>query len=294
MFKKTFKILFLILLFSSQLKAEQKLRFGLYVWERPRLVVEAMRPLLDQIQADLSRVFDQDIQIQIFLYKDKHKLSQDIVSGKLDMARLDPSQVLSAYFQNPLLQMAGIETQTNTKNIPYVIATSTKSAIDGLEALDGRSFVFGERGSVLGDRLPEWILLQNLVLTDHLKEIQYVDDESKRAELISSGEMDAGVLSKEFFEKKQNLKKLSEYQGILEAWVLRAGFDSRMARAMTEELVYSMRKHASLVKINRVGFIKGDFADYEEVSQAGELGDALSQQGLGKKNIKIEGKNAEK
>lgn len=287
-------LLFSFLLFSSHARADQKLRFGVYVWQRPRLVVEAMRPLLDQIQTDLSRVFNDNVQIQIFLYKDKHKLRQDIISGKLDIARLDPSQVLTAYLQNPALQLAAIETQTHTKTIPFIIATSSQSSLKDLSALEGHSFVFGERGSVLGDRLPEWILLQNLVLTDHLSEIQYVADESKRAEMIEKAQIDAGVVSREFFEKKQNLKKLFEYEGLLEGWVVRGGFNSQTLRALTEELVYTLRRHESLQKIDRAGFVKGDFADYEEISQAGELGEALSSEGLGKKNIRIERKNAEK
>ncbi|QQR81722.1 MAG: PhnD/SsuA/transferrin family substrate-binding protein [Deltaproteobacteria bacterium] len=269
---------------SWQVYAQQKLIFGIQVRDRAYKTVEMIRPLLNDIQQDLSRMMNDEVVIETKVFRDSDTLSNRLSEGKIDFARINPESVISTYLKTENTSLLAIETKTTSKNNPFLVVTSTQSGLLNLSQLEGRTFAFGVENSIDGENLPRWVLFRNLILTDHLKSIVYISDDQKRLSTIASGQIDAGIISKEFFEnsgEKEKLKAIFEYQGILEAWMARDNMDPKLKRALEGDLI-QMRRTSALQQIGRAGFVRGELADFEEVAQAGIIEEALLSQGLGK------------
>ncbi len=285
-FSRKAAFLFLGIVWISALpaRAQQKIFFGIQVKGRAYKTVETIRPLLNDLQQDLSRMMGEEVVIETKVFRDAESLSHRLSEGKIDVARVNPEAVIGTYLRSKNVDVLAIETKTVSKDNPFVIVSSLASGVTDLSQMDGKSFLFGEEGSLDGEKLPKWVLLRNLVLPDHLKSVSYTGPEAQRMASLLEGKADASLFTKDFFEnspEKEKMRVLMQYSGVLEAWMVRSDFHPKLRRALEGDL-FQMRRTPGLEKIGRSGFVRGALEDFEEAAQASIVEEALLSEGLGK------------
>ncbi|PHQ97032.1 MAG: hypothetical protein COB40_05975 [Marinosulfonomonas sp.] len=169
------------------------------------------------------------------------------------------------------INILAMETVKGQKTFMGVIAVHAQSDITDLSELNGRSFAFGNRLSTIGRFLAQQQLLDAGISATDLVRFDYLERHDRVGTAVGQGIFDAGALKQSTFAKLIDsgvqIRALMEFENVTKPWLSRAGFDPRLATAITATLLNSGGAEA-VTSFAKTGFVAGADADYQQIREA--------------------------
>lgn len=196
------------------------------------------------------------------------------LSGVQARARVEGSQALAQ----------GVEDEAF---VTYFIAHESTGLeeSDGFpEAMSGKTFTFGSKGSTSGRLMPEFHIRNEFgkAPEDVFSRVGFSGDHSRTIALVQSGAFEVGAVNFAVWEKELKDGKIDpskvriiwrtppypDYQ-----WTIRGDADERFGAGFTDKVrdaLLSMKDPAFLESFPRSGFIPATNADYEPIEKVGK------------------------
>ncbi|MDH3598061.1 MAG: PhnD/SsuA/transferrin family substrate-binding protein [Candidatus Tectomicrobia bacterium] len=250
------------------LHAASELRFGVYTTDKPTAMVKKLRPLLNALETDLSQRLGEPVTIRMQAARDYAQGLQDLVTGKVDMARLGPASYVRAKAANPQIRILAMENHRGGKTFHGVICVHADSAIHQVRDLKGKRFAFGNAHSTFGRYLSQQYLLDHGLTASDLAGFAFLGRHDKVGEAVGAGGFDAGALKENTFDKlvRQGvpLRALAKLPIVTRPWVARSGFPEPLYRAVQDALL-QLKAPKALKALKKDGFLLGRDADYDGI-----------------------------
>ncbi len=193
-------IVFCLLLFNSILAhADIVLNFGIYTSDKPSEMVKKFRPVLNVLEAGLSRLLDDPVIINLQVASSYQKGVAALVTGEVDFARFGPASYIIAKSQDPRISIIAIESKNGSKIFNGVICVRMDSTITRVEDLKGKNFAFGDPQSTIGRYLSQAYLYEYGVTANELSSYEYLGRHDRVGSAVAAGKFDAGALKKDGF-----------------------------------------------------------------------------------------------
>ena len=251
--------------------ADIKLAFGVYAADKPTVMVRKFKPLLKSLEKSLSEKFEQPVKIKLQIASTYAAGISDIVTGRVDFARLGPASYIEAKFQQPNLQILALEAQKGKKTFNGVIIVASDSPIKTIGDLRGKRFAFGNKRSTIGRYLSQQYLMQHDIYGSDLGSYDYLDRHDKVGTAVSVDQFDAGALKESTFKrlvkKGADLRVLASFPNVTKPWISRAGLDPDIASALRISLL-QLKNPKSLKALKKGGLVEGTDNDFEIIRQA--------------------------
>jgi phosphonate transport system substrate-binding protein len=277
-----------LLIFSSCQKKEDdvtvaavpessvELVFGIYTADKPSTVVAQFRPLLNQLEIAIGQQLNQPVHIKLDIAATYEKGIENVVAGKVDLARLGPASYILAKQQNDDLSIVALESSKGKKTFYGVIAVHEQSDIDSIEDLKGKTFAFGNEKSTIGRYLSQQELYENGILASDLKSYEYLGRHDAVGAAVGGGFYDAGALKEGTFKKQLNkgipIRAIAKFPNVTKPWIVSTRDDSQLNIAIKKALL-SIDEPATLRAFGKQGFLEGTDADYARIRQSMENND---------------------
>lgn len=253
-----------------------ELVFGIYTADKPSTVVAQFRPLLDQLELALGQQLNQAVDIKLDIAATYEKGIQNVVAGKVDLARLGPASYVLAKQQNDDLTIVALESSKGKKIAYGVIAVHEQSDIHSIEDLKGKSFAFGNEKSTIGRYLSQQELHESGISASDLKSYEYLGRHDAVGAAVGGGFYDAGALKESTFKKQLNkgipIRAIAKFPNVAKPWVISTGKDVQLNVAIKKALL-SIDEPAALRAFGKQGFLEGTDADYARIRQSMENND---------------------
>ena len=182
-----------ILLAATPAFADLKLYFGLYTSDKPTTVVRMFTPLIDALEAEMSRKMGEPVSINIHLAKTYEQGLDDLVTGKVDFARFGSISYVLAKQAHPALRLLVTESHKGEKRLSGVIAVRADSPIQSVGELKGKAFAFGNENSTTGRYLSQLYLLENGIHAKDLERFEYLHRHDAVAAAVAQGRFDVRI-----------------------------------------------------------------------------------------------------
>ncbi len=264
----------LVLLFSSAQLAQGEpatLTFGVYTSDKPTTMVKKIRPVLNALQADLSDHFGEPVTIRMQVARDYTQGIQDLVTGKVDLARFGPSSYVQAKAANPQITILAMENHLGGKTFQGVICVHADSPIQDIRDLKNKRFAFGNRRSTFGRYLAQQSLVEHGLTASDLSGYGFLGRHDKVGEAVGAGDFDAGALKESTFHKLVSqgvpLRALAHVPIVTRPWIARSGLPKPMYRAIQKTLL-NLKNPEALKALRKDGFLPGDDSDYDVIRDA--------------------------
>ncbi len=263
--------LLLCSLLPHPLHAASELRFGVYTTDKPTAMVKKLRPILNALETDLSQRLGEPVTIRLQVARDYAQGLQDLVTGKVDIARLGAASYIKAKTANPQIKILAMENHRGGKTFPGVICVHADNAIRQARDLKGKRFAFGNARSTFGRYLSQQYLLDHGLTASDLSGFAFLGRHDKVGEAGGAGEFDAGALKESTFNKlvRQGvpLRALAKLPIVTRPWVVRHGIPEPLYRAMRDALL-QLKSPKALKALKKDGFLPGHDADYDGIRAA--------------------------
>ncbi len=249
-----------------------KLTFEVYVSDKPTVMFQMFRPILDAAQEFISKELGQPIQIELLISADYEGTIEDLIRGKVDMARVGPASYVTIKEKEPGTSILAMELVGGKKEFDGYVITRKNSTIQTLADLKGKSFAFGDSFSTIGRYLPQALLVQAGIRSKDLKKMEYVDRHDKVATGVLNGDFDAGAIKEETFAKFESqgegLRKVHTLKNVTKPWLAKKGLSSDLVAGMKKFLL--QLKDPTMLKNldNSSGFTLGSDADFEPIRRS--------------------------
>ena len=251
--------------------AELSLKFGIYVSEKPTLLVRQFRPLLDYLQQTISEDLGETVRIEIDVSPSYREGIAALAGGQVDFARLGPASFLTARQTAPDIELLALESDGGDKYFNGVIFTRTDSGIDGLAGLKGKRFAFGDRNSTAGRYLSQYALLRAGVRAKDLAGYEYLGRHDRVADAVWRGEFAAGAVKEDVFLRLQKegkpIKALTWMKNVTGPWAARAGLPLALSGALRRALLAAPEPLVT-ASIGKQGFLPYAPGDLDLVREA--------------------------
>ena len=250
--------------FSVWGQAQERLVFGVYAADKPTETVRKLRPVLNLLEGRLRERLGEPVTIKMHIASSYARGLEDLVSGRVDFARLGPASYVEAKAREPALRILALESKNGRKSFKGVIAVHRDSAIRKIDDLKGRRFAFGNRRSTIGRYLAQRYLLEHGIRARDLAGYDYLGRHDKVGWAVALGLFDAGALKEGTFAKlvSQNapLRELASFPNVTKPWVASA--------RLTGERFGILRQ--SLLALGPKRFLSGTDADFDPIRKAME------------------------
>ena len=272
-----------LLIFSSCQKIEDdvtvasvpessvELVFGIYTADKPSAVVAQFRPLLNQLELAIGQQLNQPVHIKLDIAATYEKGIENVVAGKVDLARLGPASYILAKQQNDDLSIVALESSKGKKIFYGVIAVHQQSDIHSIEDLKGKTFAFGNEKSTIGRFLSQQQLHENGISASDLKSYKYLGRHDAVGAAVGGGFYDAGALKEGTFKKQLNkgipIRAIAKFPNVTKPWIVSTREDSQLNIAIKKALL-SIDDPAALRAFGKQGFLEGSDADYARIRQS--------------------------
>jgi len=265
-------VIFCLFLFNSVLaNAEIVLDFGIYASDKPSEMVKQFRPMLNVLEAGLSRSLDEPVVINLQVASSYEKGVAALVTGKVDFARFGPASYINAKYQDPGISIIGIESKKGSKIFNGVICVREDSAITSVRDLKGRSFAFGNSESTIGRYLSQAHLNENGIKAKALSSYEYLDRHDRVGSAVAAGKFDAGALKegtyKKLLKKGARLREIAVFPNVTKPWISRSALSPRIFNALQETLL-ALKDPQALKALKKDGFLAGSDEDYNRIRKA--------------------------
>ncbi len=194
----------------TSLSAHADLVLAVHPFRPATALTDAFGPLTKY----LSEKLGENVELRVSTDYASHQrlIGTDVV----DIAYLGPAPFVimtKTYGKKPLLARQVIHGEPLFHGKIFV---RKDSAIQKLEDLKGKKFVFGDPGSTMGHLVPRYMLWQAGITVDKLAEVKHVKDHVNATLSVLAGQFDAGAVKEDvFFEyESQGLRAIATTPGI--------------------------------------------------------------------------------
>jgi phosphonate transport system substrate-binding protein len=247
-------------------QAETALVFGVYASDKPSAMVEQLRPTLDLLEGAMSKRLGEAVTIKLRVARDYQTGLADLVTRKVDFARLGPASYVEAKEQAAGVQVLAAERLNGSKIFRGVICVNTASDIQALSELAGRTFAFGDEQSTIGRYTAQLILARAGITAASLKGFKYLERHDRVGAAVAAGQFDAGALEGTMFDQMvaagAPLRLLVDFPNVTKPWVGRVGLAAPVAEAIRRSLL-EIRDPVALAALRFEGFEAAENDDYE-------------------------------
>jgi phosphonate transport system substrate-binding protein len=264
---------FLLLSLSPDSEAQIQLRFGIYTSEKPTEMVKIFRPVLNAIEADLTKRLGESVKIRIQVARNYAIGIEDLVEGKVDFARLGPASYVEAMQRNPKLKILAMESDDGNKIFHGVICVGKYSSIQDVSELRGTSFAFGDERSTIGRYLSQQYLRNHGISAFDLSHYEYLGRHDVVGTAVGAGKFKAGALKESTFnklvEKGVPIRAIASFPNVTKPWIARQALPETHFNALRETLIH-LKDPAALKRLKKDGFLPGEDEDFQVIRKAME------------------------
>lgn len=247
------------------------LNFGVYSFNKPSEIVKTFRPVITELEIAISKRLQRNVDIRIQIARNYEQGIDHLVAGDVDFSNIGPASYIEAKRRNQGISILGVEQLNQTTPAYGIIAVHTKSPMQSINDLRGKSFAFGNKGSTIGRFLSQQALVKAGVYEDDLDAYQYLGRHDKVGSAVGAGAFDAGALSyKTYYRLKQSghpIRELTRFPSAGNPWIARSGMDATVFDAIQTSLL-EMNNPAVLSQLGVDGFNHGNDADFAGVRLA--------------------------
>jgi len=244
---------------------DESLTFAIYTSEKPSVVYNLVRPVLDGLERTLAAEGRAD-HILIKVFRTYRDAIDALVRGDVDFGRLGPASYVLATDMNPNLHVLAREDQ-GSKNPNGVFIVAKGSPITALDQLEGKTFAFGNRHSTAGRYLAQVELLKVGLKDGDLKDFSYLGRHDRVAYGVAAGNYDAGVLREHVLRKyaiSDQIRVIHRFPVPNKVWIAREGLDDELFETLSTGLL-GIRDRQAMGILGISGFAAFDPRDYERV-----------------------------
>lgn len=247
------------------------LNLGLYTSSKPSAMVSQFRPIVRQLERQMSRRLGKPVRIRMQIAKTHQRSIEHLADGKVDFARFGSASYVEAKTENPRLQILAVESKNRTKISYGIIATGLHSTIRTLADLKGKSFAFGDEQSTSGRFMAQQFLLKNGIRAKDLSRYEYLGRHDIVGAKVGSGDFAAGAMSESTFRSLlvdgKKIRELARFPIASKPWIARSGIDPNIATALKLSLL-EMNDLDALKSLGVNGFVNGSNQDYKVVADS--------------------------
>ena len=257
---------------------EMHLNFGLYSSKKPSEMIQIYRPLLDAVEARLSRSLHKSVFIHSRVVKTYEEGIEALVTGQWDFSQVGPVSYVQAKAKNPKLRIVAVEGARGGKTVNGIICVLSNSSIRTVAQLKGRSFAFGDQFSTTGRYNSQLFLLDQGITAKDLKKFDYLERHDRVGAAVAAGEYDAGALNERTFkklnEKGANLRALAQFPIAGRPWVACSQVPVEIIEGLRQALL-EMKAETALAALGEEGlvFLAGEDSDYASTRVAVDRND---------------------
>lgn len=261
-------LLFLVLLCAAPLQAQAKvtLVLGLYPSEKPRNMVEALRPSLNAVEAAMEAELGEEVDIRIQMLSDYVSALNALVEGEVDFARVGPASYVLGQKEQPGLELLAMENSHGGVVWKGLIVVRDDSDLHSVADLEGRSFAFVSERSTLGRFFPQAYLAQAGISAEDLGDYDYVGHHEAVGLAVWAGRFDAGAMNSRMYNKLRDrglkLRAIASFENVTRPWVARAGLPEETAESLRRALL-GLDDPEILAALGFDGFLPAEETYYE-------------------------------
>lgn len=252
---------------AATAQADISLVLGLYPTERPRHMVQAIRPSLDALEQAMERQLGENVSIGTQILSDYFVALEQVLYGSVDFARLGPVSYVLGKKSDSGIELLAMENEKGSVVFEGVIAVRESSDISDVAQLPGRSFAFVSERSTLGRYFAQAYLAQVGVHAEDLEGYDYLGNHEAVGLAVGAGRYDAGALNRRIFDKLTargvQLRAIASFRNVTRAWVARSGLQPHVREALRQALL-GLDDPQALKALGFNGFLPGDDARYDK------------------------------
>jgi phosphonate transport system substrate-binding protein len=266
--------------FNSTAFAEPtvRLNFGVYTSNKPSAMVKVYRPILKELEGNMSRRLNRNVDIRMQIAKDYDQGISHLINGRVDFSAFGPASYVEAKRMNKDISILAIENVNNSKVFYGIIAVGLDSPIKNIKELKGKSFAFGDEGSTIGRFLSQLELEQSGIRAVDLNRFEYLGRHDKVGTAVGAGSFDAGALNEKTFKKLvdagEPIRELVRFPNVTTPWIARSGLDPEILEALRASLL-EVKDKKTLAALKIDGFLEGNDTDYKVIRKAMENNQAF-------------------
>ena len=264
---KTFvtMMLFFFSLTAINTQAEVQLKFGIYTSDKPTTMVKMFRPLLNVFEQELTKKLGEPVFISLQVANNYDQGINDLVSGKVDFARMGPASYITSKQRNNDLQLLSMESKKGKKVFYGIICVREQSPITQVSQLKGHSFAFGNKRSTIGRYLSQHLLSQQGVYARDLSRFEYLGRHDRVGAAVGAGQFDAGALKEGSFKKLVakgvKIRELTRFPNVTKPWIANSNMDQRLFSTL-KGIMLELTDKEALKGLKKQGFLEAADSDY--------------------------------
>jgi len=256
---------------TTPVQAEVKLKFGVYTSDKPTTMVRMFRPVLNALEARLTEELGEPTRISLQVAASYDQGIDDLVTGRVDFARMGPASYVTSKNRNPDLQLLAMESKKGSKIFYGIICVQEQGPIQEIGQLKGRTFAFGDERSTIGRYLSQLVLTQNRVRADDLLSYEYLGRHDRVGAAVGAGQFDAGALKESTFKKLKakgvKIRELTRFPNVTKPWIASGNMSKEIITSLREALL-ELKDPAALKAIKKDGFLPSKDSDYALIRES--------------------------
>ncbi len=249
----------------------RKLTFGVYTSDSATEMVKQFTPILNVLDGVLSRHLGQPVEITLKVASTYEGGVQDLLSGRVDFARMGPASYVQAKKANQGIRILAIESKKGSKLFLGIICVHQDSGIKDLIGLKGKRFAFGDSRSTIGRFLAQEKLVERGIYGRDLAGFDYLGRHDKVGMAVGRNRYAAGALKQSTFKKLvkagEPIRALVSFPNVTKPWIARVGLEPKLFKAIQQALL-GLDDAKALKALKKDGFLPGDDTDYEPIRKA--------------------------
>jgi len=243
------------------------LTFGAYQTDKPTVVYQQFRPVLDGLEVALQRDFGRPVEVRLKIFKNYDEAREALVRGTVDFVRFGPASYVLAKQQNPNIELIVMEHKKGEKRFKGLVIVAANSRIESLSDLAGHSFAFGDENSTIGRYLVQAELVKVGVRSGDLARHAFLGRHDKVAKAVILGDFDAGSVKESTYKQmntNDELRVLASFDNVTKPWIAREGLPPRLLGSLREGLL-AIKDPATLATLKASGFLPTSDDEYQFV-----------------------------
>ncbi len=261
----------LTVLLGTPAQAEIALRFGVYAADKPTDVIRQFKPVLESLEAALTKKLGQPVSIRTQVAPTYEKGIEGLVTGAVDFARFGPASYVLAKRDAPGIEILAMESKDGAKTFRGIICVPSDSPITKVSELKGRTFAFGDERSTIGRYLSQQYLLEHGVSSWDLKAYEYLGRHDRVGTAVGLKQFDAGALKESTFDKLVAkgvpIRAIASFPNVTKPWIARSGLPRDILDAIRAALL-ELNDTAALKVLKKDGFVEGTDDDYASIRES--------------------------
>jgi phosphonate transport system substrate-binding protein len=247
------------------------LTFGLYTSDSATEMVKQFAPILEVLDADLSELLGESVRTSLRVASTYEGGVDDLVSGRVDFARMGPASYVMAKELNQGIRIIAIESKRGSKIFQGVLCVHLDSPIQNVDDLSGERFAFGDSRSTIGRFLAQQLLVEHGIRADDLAGFDFLGRHDKVGMAVARKKYAAGALKESTFKKLvaagEPIRAIASFPNVTKPWIARAGMNPEVIAAIRDALL-GMDDASALKALKKDGFMIGVDADYDPIREA--------------------------